>query len=111
MGVAIDPFKGKNVSILIVLLGRIGDVIFTLPSVIALKKLRPEIEIDWVVEDRCADLLVGHPAINNLIIFPRARYQSLVKQKKYRQAWGILVDLVRSIRTRKYAAVLDFQGQ
>ena len=100
----------KNVSVLIVLLGRIGDVIFTLPSVIALKKLRPEIEIDWVVEDRCADLLVGHPAINNLIIFPRARYQSLVKQKKYRQAWGILVDLVRSIRTRKYAAVLDFQG-
>ena len=97
-------------SILVVLLGRIGDVIFTLPSVIAIKKARPDIEVDWIVEDRCADLLLDHPVISNRIVFRRSEYQSLVKKKKYRAAFCLLRDLVMTVRKKKYDAVLDFQG-
>ena len=97
-------------SILVVLLGRIGDVIFTLPSVIAIKKNRPDIQIDWIVEDRCADLLLDHPVISNLILFCRSEYQALVEKRKYREAFRLLRDLVRTIRAKKYDAVLDFQG-
>ena len=97
-------------AVLIVLLGRIGDVIFTLPSVIAIKNARPDIEIDWIIEDRCADLLLDHPVISHRIVFHRSEYQSLVKKKKYREAFCLLRDLVRRVRKKKYDAVLDFQG-
>lgn len=99
-----------NSKILVVLLGRIGDVIFTLPSIIALKQARPDIRVDWVVEDRCADILVGHPDIDRLIIFPRAEFHQLWESQKYIAAFKIIRSLVKSIRSTRYEAVLDFQG-
>ena len=97
-------------SVLIVLFGRIGDVIFTLPSVQALKRARPDISVDWLVEDRCADLLLGHPALRQVFLFRRGDYSRAVKDRRYGQALGILGGLVRSLRQERYAAVLDFQG-
>ena len=38
-------------SILIVKLSAIGDVIHTLPSLAALRRLNPDAHITWVVED------------------------------------------------------------
>jgi len=96
--------------ILVVLLGRIGDVIFTLPSIIALKAVRPDIRVDWVVEDRCSDLLLNHPDIERLIIFRRAEFEGLVRERKWRAAFGILAELLRNVRAERYQAVLDFQG-
>lgn len=97
-------------SVLIVLFGRIGDVIFTLPSVQALKRARPDLSVDWLVEDRCADLLLGHPALRQVFLFRRGDYSRAVKDRRYGQAIGILGNLVRRVRQEPYAAVLDFQG-
>ena len=96
--------------ILVVLLGRIGDVIFTMPSILALKNARPDLRIDWVVEDRCSDLLVDHPALRKVIIFPRRRFQDLRGSGKHLEALGILWKTVQKIRESKYEAVLDFQA-
>ena len=108
------PASGKALppgrSVLIVLFGRIGDVIFTLPSVQALKRARPDISVDWLVEDRCADLLLGHPALRRVFLFRRGDYSRAVRDRRYGQALGILGGLVRSLRQERYAAVLDFQG-
>lgn len=111
-----DRNSGKNGTlpegsrILVVLLGRIGDVIFTLPSIIALKTVRPDIRVDWVVEDRCSDLLLNHPDIDRLIIFPRSEFEDLFRKGKWGDAFGVLRDLIRNIRSERYQAVLDFQG-
>lgn len=96
--------------ILVVLLGRIGDVIFTLPSILALKADRPDLRIDWVVEDRCSDLLLDHPAIRNLIIFPRRQFQELMKSGNRLKALEIVWRTIRRIRETRYEAVLDFQA-
>ncbi len=100
----------RGSSVLVVLFGRIGDVVFTLPSVLALKKARPDISIDWLVEDRCSDLLLGHPALRHVFLFRRGDYSTAVKERRYGQALGILGDLVRTVRRERYGAVLDFQG-
>ncbi len=97
-------------SVLVVLFGRIGDVIFTLPSVLALKKARPDLSIDWLVEDRCADLLLDHPALRRVLLFRRGTYSRAMKGRRFSNALKILVDLVRTVRQERYAAVLDFQG-
>ncbi len=111
-GDKIPPFHnlpGKS-RILVVLLGRIGDVIFTLPSIIALKQARPDILVDWVVEDRCSDLLVDHPDIERLIIFRRTEFERLYRARKWGLAFGIIRTLIRDVRLHRYQAVLDFQG-
>lgn len=99
-----------NGQILVVLLGRIGDVVLTLPSVIAIKKARPDLSIDWVVEDRCSDILLGHPCLRSIILFRRAEFEDRWKRKEWRDSLGILLDLTKRIRKTRYDAVLDFQG-
>ena len=100
----------KNGAVLVVLFGRIGDVIFTLPSVAALARARPDLSIDWIVEDRCADLLTDHPLLRRVIRFERARVASLRKEGHPLQALREMGHLVRTLRAQRYDAVLDFQG-
>ena len=38
-----------------------GDVIHTLPSLAALRRLYPDAHITWVVEEAAADLIKHHP--------------------------------------------------
>ena len=97
-------------TVLVVLFGRIGDVIFTLPSILALKKARPDLRIDWLVEDRCADLLLNHPALRQVFLFRRGDYTRAVRERRFGEALEILRDLVRTVRKEQYGAVLDFQG-
>ena len=110
-----DPLPGvKNLppgsSVLVVLLGRIGDVVMTLPAVLGLKMARPDILIDWVVEDRCADLLVNHPAIRRLILLHRRDFEGDLKKGAYPSALSNLIAFRRDLRQERYVAVLDFQS-
>jgi len=59
------------VKILIVKLSALGDVVQTLPSLTLLKKALPFAQIDWVVDERNAEILQNHPYIYKLIVFSR----------------------------------------
>ena len=62
--------------ILIVRLSAIGDVIHGLPVLGALRERFPQARLAWVVEDRAAALLRGHPALDELIEVPRGWLKS-----------------------------------
>ena len=47
---------------LVVKLGSLGDVVFTLPAVAALRDAHPDARIDWVVDRRWYPLLERNPA-------------------------------------------------
>ena len=49
--------------ILIAKLSSFGDVIHTLPALTDLKAARPEIEVDWLVEEAYAPLVRRHPGV------------------------------------------------
>lgn len=53
--------------ILIVKLRSIGDTVLSTPSLIALRRFVPNVQIDILLEDWVAPLLVGHEAIDNVI--------------------------------------------
>jgi len=100
----------RGSSVLVVLFGRIGDVLFTLPSVAALKRLRPDLSIDWLVEDRCADLILGHPSLRAVFLFRRSDFSMAIRNRHFLSAFRILRDLFFEVRREQYGAVLDFQG-
>lgn len=89
---------------LVVRLSALGDVVFAIPAVAALRQLLPDAQIDWLVEDRHASLLRSLPLQNELIIFPRSEW-------KQRGGLSRLWKHIRNLRRLPpYHAVIDFQG-
>lgn len=59
--------------LLIVLPGAIGDVIRALPLLGRIRRAEPTARIGWAVEPPSAPLLAGHPWLDELLVFERAR--------------------------------------
>jgi heptosyltransferase-1 len=85
--------------ILIVQPSRIGDVVFTMPSAVALRKKFPHAWIGWVVDERCAPLLAGHPAVDEVIVFDRSK-----------ASLSYILDFRRKLREMQIDLSLDFHG-
>ena len=58
-------------SVLIVMLSAVGDAVQVLPVATALRRAFPEARIAWVVQPGPHNLVQGHPAIDNFMLFPR----------------------------------------
>ena len=100
---------GPGISILIIRLGAVGDVIRTLPALTALRRLFPEGKISWIVEEGAAAFLVGHPLLDEVIVFPRKKMtEGLRRPARLFQSFGALSELLR--RIRGFDVTIDFQG-
>ncbi|OGQ01347.1 MAG: hypothetical protein A2Z51_02915 [Deltaproteobacteria bacterium RBG_19FT_COMBO_52_11] len=66
---------------MIVKLSAIGDVVQTLPMVEALRDRYPQAQIDWLVEEEPSDLLIGHPALNRVIVSRRKSWPKRLFRK------------------------------
>ena len=89
-------------SLLIVLHGAIGDVVRALPLAVRIKKAWPETRLTWSVEPIASDILVGHPAVDEIMIFRRSgglkefrNFLSIVKSKKF----DLVLDLQRHLKS------------
>ncbi|MBI4712733.1 MAG: glycosyltransferase family 9 protein [Planctomycetes bacterium] len=83
--------------ILIIRLSAMGDVINTLPTLTALRRALPKSYIGWAVEDRAAGLLKGHPDINDIFVFNRAKKSALP-------------EFIRRLRRARFDVAIDLQG-
>ena len=97
-------------NILIVKLSALGDVIHTLPSLAALRKLYPEAHITWVVEEAAAGLLVNHPLLDEVLISRRKSWIADIKARRVRFAWQEIKLFIKNLRKRSYDLVIDFHG-
>lgn len=97
-------------NILIVKLSAIGDVIHTLPSLAALRKLYPDAHITWVVEEAAAGLLKNHPLLDAVLISRRKKWLNDFKRGGIRRALREMRLFIRELRTRRYDLVIDFHG-
>jgi len=93
--------------ILIVRLSAFGDVVHCLPLLDALRRARPEAEIGWVVEEKAASLLEGHPQIDRLWVLPRARIEAHVRSFQIVSALRVLWGFLRELRAAGYELVID----
>jgi len=94
-------------NILIIKPSAAGDIISAMPVLPALKKRYPNARITWMVASHLADLLRGHPMIDELIEFDRRRFGYLalswIVAKRFRK-------FLRRLRNQNFDLVLDFQG-
>lgn len=96
---------------LLIRLSAVGDVINTLPTLSLLRRARPQAWIGFVVEDRAQDLLLGHPMVDHVHVFPRKRWREMLSRPA---RWPALMREVRSyreeLRRAAYDVSLDVQG-
>ncbi len=97
-------------NILIVKLSAIGDVIHTLPSLGALRRLYPYAHITWVVEEAAADLVVNHPYLDQVLISRRKSWAKDIKDGKFQPAWREIRSFIKQLKSRRYDLVIDFHG-
>ena len=83
--------------VLLVRLSAMGDVLFSLETLASLKNERPDVRVDFLVEDRFASVLRGHPMLEQLHVYPRRRLSEVP-----RALWAL--------RRTRYDAVLDLHG-
>ena len=97
--------------ILIVKLSAIGDVIHTLPALCAIRSHWPDAHITWLIEEAAADLVIGHRALDRVIVSGRKRWiRQLATASHRRQALCEMRSFWRELRDTRYDLVIDFQS-
>jgi len=85
--------------ILIVQPSRMGDIIFALPAVSAIKKQYAYAHISWIADERCADIIKDNSLIDNLIIFDRTKV-----------SLSYIIKFYKLLRAEKFDLSIDFHG-
>lgn len=88
----------------IVKLSALGDIVHAMVALQFIKAHSPEIQIDWIVEERFAEVLKNNPDIDNILTVN-------LKALKTNKA-GIFAQLkkIRSYASNNYDLVIDAQG-
>jgi lipopolysaccharide heptosyltransferase I len=91
--------------ILLIKLSAVGDVVHALPVLARLRARFPTAQIDWLIKPDCADIVRCHPALSNVVPFPR---------RPTGRPWSKAAQLIASlrfIRRQRYDLVIDLHGQ
>jgi lipopolysaccharide heptosyltransferase II len=92
----------KGESILIVLLGALGDVVRGFSILPPLRKAYPNSKITWLVEPRCIGIVKLHPLIDEVLLFDRASPLKAIKEfkaKAEKERFTITLDLQRHFKS------------
>ncbi|MGE3465948.1 MAG: lipopolysaccharide heptosyltransferase I [Pyrinomonadaceae bacterium] len=93
--------------ILIVKLGSIGDIVHALPALAAVRRALPTAEISWIVEERAAEILRGHPMLERLI---EADTQSMRGGMVIEDILINVSKQIRDLRKFRFDIAIDLQG-
>ncbi len=93
-------------NILLIRLKSIGDVLFTLPAVHAVRENFPDARLHFLVSKENAPLLRGFAEIDAVIPLDRKIYGS----GKFSSAGRDTFRLLRSLRLPEFSRTIDFQG-
>jgi heptosyltransferase I len=97
MSAAARPLAPALDRVCIVMMSAVGDAVHVLPVINALKRHRPAARITWVLQPGPATLVRGHPAIDDIVLFDRAK------------GWQAFADVRRALAGRRFDVVLNLQ--
>jgi heptosyltransferase-1 len=93
--------------VLFVKLSSLGDVIHHFPAVSDLRRRRPEVHVDWAVEEPYAPLVRLHPAVARAIPVGLRRLRSTPLSPS---SWTALATTRRELQQQPYDWIVDAQG-
>ena len=105
-----DNLRIQQIKILLIRTSSIGDIIFCMPFVLALKKTFPKSEVTWLVDTRFVEIVKADQFVDFVIEWPKSEWINLFKSMKYYSFFYKLYSFIKSLRKVKYDLVIDLQG-
>ncbi len=105
--------------LLVVRLSAMGDIIHAMPAIAALRQVKTDLQVGWLVEERWAELLCARDSERFAARSerkPLADWVHVAKFSSWRKAlmsgvtWREIRSCRREVRARKYDVALDLQG-
>lgn len=105
-------FNSDNVyRILVIKLSSIGDVIQASPVADKLRQRYPQAIIDWIVETKSKDVIIGNSNLDEVIVWKRKEWwEELRHTGDYRLFYRRMATFFKHLRQRQYDLALDLQG-
>ena len=79
------PDTWRTGRVAVVMMSAVGDTVHALPVVTALKRHAPGCRLTWILQPGPASLVRGHPAVDEVVVFEKAR------------GWGAYADVRRRL--------------
>lgn len=76
----------------------------------AIKARYPEARISWLCQPECKDLLIDHPDVDEVIVWPRKEWQKLWKAGKYLRLYRTIREFKQNLKQKNFDLALDLQG-
>ncbi|NNC99080.1 MAG: lipopolysaccharide heptosyltransferase I [Gammaproteobacteria bacterium] len=95
----------EKMRVLVVKLTSMGDAIHLLPALTDLQAMRPEVKVDWMIEDSFHEIPGWHASVDRVIPVSTRRWRSL-SLKNLRE----FLAFVKLLRREPYDVVIDAQG-
>lgn len=92
--------------ILIIRPSALGDVARSVPVLASLHAAMPHAKIDWLVRDSFAPIIAAHPALHEVVLFPRNDFSKWFRTLR----WDKIRAFGKSLAARQYDIVIDAQG-
>jgi len=93
--------------VLVIKTSSMGDVIHTLPALTDAARFFPEISFTWVVEENFTEIPAWHKHVSQVIPLGLRRWRKNKLQALRNGEWQ---DLIKQLRAKDYAKVIDAQG-
>lgn len=90
----------------------LGDVLHMTPVIRALKRWKPESEIDIVTDKRALEILKNNPYINKLYVLDIYKYEKEIFKSplKFFSTIKEFFSHIKEVRKKKYDIAMDLQG-
>jgi heptosyltransferase-1 len=96
--------------ILLVRLSAIGDIIMATPLIQAFRRTYPDARLTWLVQPEARDVLAANPALDEVMVWPRAEWSRLWRERRYLTLTRAFAGFVRELRARRFDLAVDIQG-
>lgn len=97
-------------TVLIVRLSAIGDIVMASPVAAALKASDHNTRVIWLTQPESASLVQHNPLIDEVIIWPRAEWQSLWRKRQYRMLFRTINAFRQILKSKAIDIAIDLQG-
>jgi ADP-heptose:LPS heptosyltransferase len=102
--------KEPTERILVVRLSSGGDILQALPALAILRAERPDAHITFLVEDRFARFVEGREEVDEVLLWPRARWSARWRSFRAPLALAECLSFWASLAKARFTVALDFQG-
>lgn len=102
---------GRDVTILVLRIGALGDILRTLPAVRWVRACAPECRLIWIADERWTPILSGHPDLDRVLALPRSLWKRTRRTPRgVRVIAASVRETLTALREPRADLALDFHG-